>query len=168
MEPASTVVVTGASGYLGGHLVVELLKRNYTVIGCVRNVNAERKTRFLKALPEYASGKLKLVSADMTEPGAYDTVFQGPSTVFHPAEVFMSDDEKAAATQAIGSPTSLLEVLHAKSLNAVKNVVGSINKSSTVTRLVYTSSGASMKPQIIQGFEQNPVIDETREPSVSE
>ena len=41
-------------------------------------------------MPEYSSGELTLHSADMTKPGAYDEIFEGPVCVFHPAEVFMS------------------------------------------------------------------------------
>ena len=57
--------MTGASGYVGSHLVVKLLARGHTVRACVRDTNNERKVAFLKAMPEYG-GRLELFSADMT------------------------------------------------------------------------------------------------------
>jgi nucleoside-diphosphate-sugar epimerase len=83
------VAVTGAAGYVGGWLVKLCLERGYSVRACVRNVDDERKTAFLKAMTEYG-GRLTLHAADMTVAGAYDTIFEGVHTVFHPAEVFMS------------------------------------------------------------------------------
>ena len=85
----ATVCVTGAAGYVGSWITRLCLDRGYAVKACVRNVDDERKTAFLKAMPEYPD-KLTLHSADMTLEGAYDDIFPGCHTVFHPAEVFMS------------------------------------------------------------------------------
>ena len=49
LKPNDIVVVTGASGYVGSHLILQLLEKGYRVKGCVRNVDNERKNGFLKA-----------------------------------------------------------------------------------------------------------------------
>jgi len=53
----ATVCVTSAAGYVGSWLVKKLLERGHAVRACVRNVDDDAKTGFLKAMPGYASGK---------------------------------------------------------------------------------------------------------------
>eukprot|EP01043_Picozoa_sp_COSAG02_P069821 COSAG02_NODE_12123_length_1592_cov_1.694575_2_plen_247_part_00 len=65
LKPGDTVVVTGAAGFVGGWLVTYCLKRGYSVRACVRNVDDDSKTGFMKAMPEYGT-KLSLHAADMT------------------------------------------------------------------------------------------------------
>eukprot|EP01052_Picozoa_sp_SAG31_P034607 SAG31_NODE_4067_length_3622_cov_17.161510_5_plen_135_part_00 len=59
------VAVTGAAGFVGSHCVVRLLKGGYSVKACVRDATNERKTGFLRRLPEFDSGKLSIHSAGM-------------------------------------------------------------------------------------------------------
>ena len=163
-ETGALVVVTGASGYVGSHLVQKLLSRGHHVRACVRDVNNERKCGFLKQMPEYSSGELTLHSADMTKPGAYDDIFEGPVCVFHPAEVFMSfssgRDQKQARAD-FGKKKLKRNSLKNAAFLSSQYVVDSIDKSTTVKRLVYTSSVAAVGPMI---YENNFIIDETREP----
>ena len=166
----ATVCVTGAAGYVGSWITRLCLDRGYAVKACVRNVDDERKTAFLKAMPEYRD-KLTLHSADMTLEGAYDDIFPGCHTVFHPAEVFMSfspgKDKKAAfADFAPGgvSREDFPDALHANAMDAAQFLVDSINRSGTVRRLVYTASIASMMPGLMEAYIANPAVDERREP----
>ena len=45
------VAVTGASGYIGSHVVAELLRRGYRVRAVVRDASNQAKVAHLKALP---------------------------------------------------------------------------------------------------------------------
>ena len=59
---AGTVLVTGAAGFIGSHVVRELLEQGHSVRGTVRNpANAE----FLKALP--GSERLEIVQMDLLQ-----------------------------------------------------------------------------------------------------
>ena len=64
-----TVAVTGSAGFIGGWVVKQLLDKGYRVRACVRDVNDEEKTGFLKSMPGHASGRLTLHAADLDTPG---------------------------------------------------------------------------------------------------
>jgi len=165
-EGGVTVAVTGAAGYIGSWLVVKLLERGHSVRACVRDADNERKVGFLKAMAVNKAGRLSLHSADMTVPGVYDTVFEGAHTVFHPAEVFMSFSEGSNIQEArkdFGEKVTL-EAMHDHAMRSSQYIVDSVNKSSTVKRLVYTASIASIMPTGLREYVNNPVIDESREP----
>jgi nucleoside-diphosphate-sugar epimerase len=188
------VAVTGAAGYVGGWIVKYCLERGYSVRACVRNVDDGRKTAFLKAMPEYGAGLLTLHAADMTKEGAYDGIFEGVHTVFHPAEVFMSAGHGAKAEDLGGAEGERINLglLHSSAMRTSEYIVDSINKSSTTKRLIYTASIASMMPSRgecrnnqclslwvpcpvasihtslrrvgMEGYADNPIVDEGREP----
>lgn len=160
----SIVVVTGAAGYIGGWLVVKLLERGHTVRASVRDVNNDSKVGFLKAMPEIG-GRLSLHAADMTVEGAYDKMFEGAHTVFHPAEVFMSfmfGRAGDAAEKDFGGEATA-QALNEHALRSSRFLVDSINRTSTVRRLIYTSSIAAILPNF-RDLIARPSVDETREP----
>jgi len=165
-DKGAVVVVTGAAGYVGSWLVVKLLERGHTVRACVRDLNNDAKAGFLKAMPEYGA-RLTLHAADMTQEGVYDDIFKGAHTVFHPAEVFMSlnpDRDMKKAAKDFGAKLSL-PAINEHAMRSSRYIVDSINKSSTVKRLIYTASIASIMPSGLKEFVMNPAIDETREPA---
>ena len=163
--PPRRVVVTGAAGFVGGWLVTYCLERGYAVRACVRDVDDDGKTGFMKAMPEYGK-KLTLHAADMTVAHAYDEIFEGAHTVFHPAEVFMSAGRPTGWARASGQKVSE-KMLHENAMQTCQFMVDSINKSSTVRRLIYTSSIAAMMPTVPGAYVDNPIIDESREPHAS-
>jgi len=124
---------------------------------------------FLKAMPEFGS-RLTLHAADMTRPGAYDEIFNGVHTVFHPAEVFMSfahGRDVGQASKDFGDRVSS-RALNDHALRSSQYLVDSINKSPSVKRLVYTASIASVLPTGRTNFIERPFLDETREPGAEQ
>lgn len=92
--------VTGASGYVGGALCAELLKREYSVVAIVRNPESP-SIAHLKTLQELYPDCLRLAHvADLTKlSDAFNGALKGSGTLFHCASPIgasslqLSDDE---------------------------------------------------------------------------
>lgn len=146
VKRGGTVAVTGAAGFIGGWAVRRLLERGYRVRACVRNVDDDRRTGFLKAMPGYASGRLTLHAADLDTPGCFDPIFAGCHGVLHISHVSSYDD-------------------HAYVRRTCDHIIASINKSATVARVVVTSSIAAVISEVdISELERRPVCYEDRYP----
>ena len=100
------VLVTGATGYVGGRLVRELLERGYSVRAMVRAPSPEHKTRWLNA---------EVVVADAADEPALEAGLKGVTTAyylihslllgpkaFHEQDlVYARNFRKAAASQGV-------------------------------------------------------------------
>ena len=124
------VCVTGASGFIASHLVKILLERGYTVHGTVRSTSNATKTQHLLNLPG-AADRLKLFEADLLQEGSFDTAVAGCSVVFHTASPFF-----------INGGTE--ENLVVPAVQGTTNVLDSVAKAGDATRVVLTSSTASV------------------------
>ncbi|MCH8333139.1 NAD-dependent epimerase/dehydratase family protein [Candidatus Sumerlaeota bacterium] len=126
------VAVTGSAGFIGSHIVLNLVRQGYAVRACVRDAGKLSNTAHLSAMNRIGPGSVTLHARDMTVPGAYDDVFAGCSGVFH-----------AAAEMGNLEGSTPMKVYEG-GLKATKLVMDSIKKSGTVKRLVYTSSFAAV------------------------
>lgn len=126
------VAVTGASGYIGAHTVIALLKRGYDVRACVTDRSNRDKTGFLLALNDTHPGTVTLHEANLLEEGSYDAPFRDCSAVLH-----------VATPMGYGGANSPQQVYDG-AIGGVHNIVASVRKSGTVKRLVYTSSFAAI------------------------
>ncbi len=131
------VAVTGASGYIGSHVVKNLITAGYTVRGCVRDVSRDEKVSLLRALNNHGSGSVEVFACDLfkADEGAYDEVFSGCSAVFHVAADIGSDP-------AYGKPDP--QRVYDGCMTMTKGVLDSCLKAGTVKRVVYTSSFAAV------------------------
>lgn len=114
--------VTGATGFIGGHLTERLLARRHAVRGTVRNIGSTDAV-FLRGLP-HAEERLELVEADLLEPGSFDEAVMGCETVFHVASPFVftaSDPAEDLLAPAVDGTLNVLEACLASP--AVKRVV---------------------------------------------
>ena len=134
------VAVTGASGYVGSHVVVALMKRGYTVHACVTQLNNPDKTEHLLALNREYSGHLELFTANLLEAGSYNTPLMDCSAVLH-----------AGTPMAYGGANSPRQVYDG-AVNGTKNVLNSVKKVGTVKRFIYTSSFSAIHHPMKPGY----------------
>ena len=119
----TTVLVTGASGYLASRLVLDLLEAGYQVRGTVRTPErGESLKSWLTPLTKNIES-LTLFQADLTEDGGWDQAITGCAYVHHVASPFPLDapeDEDELIRPAVEGTR---RVLNAASRNGVRRVV---------------------------------------------
>ncbi|RFN51319.1 hypothetical protein FIE12Z_4373 [Fusarium flagelliforme] len=80
----SWVLVTGASGYTGSHVVIEFLKQGFNVRGTTRDLTYGNWLLEHPSVKPFADqGKVELVEADTTKPGDFDDAVKGVFAVVH-------------------------------------------------------------------------------------
>ena len=127
------VAVTGASGYIGSHVVISLLKRGYNVRACITDANNPDKTEHLLALNSAGySGNVELHTANLLDDGSYDAPFAECSAVLH-----------VGTAMGYGGANNPRQVYDG-AVNGPANVLRSVQAAGTVKRIIYTSSFAAI------------------------
>ena len=114
---------------------------------CVRNVDDERKTAFLKAMQAEYPSQLSLHAADMSVAGAYDAIFRGCDAVFHPAEVMMTfapgrDVGEATANLKKGMETTGTDAMDAIAMQVYIRILLHTPKKKTFSRTIQQTGEA--------------------------
>ncbi|MFW5695252.1 MAG: SDR family oxidoreductase [Alkalispirochaeta sp.] len=145
-----TIVVTGASGYLGSWIVKTALDAGHTVRGTVRDPQDADKTSHLRNLDHHE--RLTLYQADLLEPEAFDQAVAGADVVIHTASPFARDNITDPEAQLIRP-----------AVDGTRNVLASVERSETVYRVVLTSSVAAIMGDARDaGAYPERTVDETR------
>ncbi len=124
------VLVTGGTGYLGSWVVQDLLHKGYSVRVAVRSMANRQK--FSHLLGFEGADRLSLFEADLLCKGAFDLAAEGADAIIHMASPFTLRYRNA------------MEDLIVPALEGTRNVLGAASKSSTVKRVVLTSSIAAV------------------------
>lgn len=82
------ILVTGASGFLAIHTVIQLLEQGYKVRGTLRSLGRECEVRGLIAKHARTNDRLEFVTADLLQDTGWDQVVQGCEYVLHVASPF--------------------------------------------------------------------------------
>ncbi|MBI1268547.1 MAG: NAD-dependent epimerase/dehydratase family protein [Cryomorphaceae bacterium] len=132
IDKTKPVLVTGATGYVAGWLITELLKNGITVHAAVRNPNDERKLAHLKAASDRMNTPIKFFKSDLLEDGSYAEAMAGCELVFHTASPFTSN-YKDAQRELIDP-----------AVKGTENVLKQANQVGSVKRVILTSSCAAI------------------------
>lgn len=131
-ENKTTVLVTGATGYIASWVIKKLLEQGYNVHATVRDLNKTINFQHLLDIAHHTPGSLHLFQANLLDDGSFDTAMQGCDIVIHMASPFLVTNFKDAVKDLIDP-----------AVNGTENVLKSVNRTPTVQRVVLTSSIAS-------------------------
>jgi dihydroflavonol-4-reductase len=125
--PATTILVTGASGFIGCHCVLDLLNHGYRVRGSVRDLG--RTGALEKTLSTYGAdtSQLDWVAASLTKPDSWSAAVEGCDAIFHVASPVPTIQPK--------NPDDVIEPARQGTLNVLEAAA-----SQGINRVVLTSS----------------------------
>ena len=129
------VVVTGASGYIGSHIVANLLSKGRNVRGTVRDITDSERTSHLSNLPIGKNGSLEIVEMDLLDENSVNMAISGCKDVIH-----------TAAAVIIKSKNPQKDIVD-PSVIGTRNVLLAIEKNGEVENFIHTSSTAAIRPK---------------------
>jgi dihydroflavonol-4-reductase len=116
-----TIAVTGITGFIAAHTVVELLARGYAIRGTLRNAGKLAETK-LPSLPGH--DRLTAVEADLMKPDGFREAFAGCDAVLHMASPYTLEAKNALKELVDPAVKGTLHVLEAAAATpSVKRVV---------------------------------------------
>jgi len=150
IDKTKPVMVTGATGYIAGWIVKNLLENGFKVNAAVRDINNIDKKSHLDAIAKKSNGEIKYFESDLLDNGSYSEAMFDCQLVIHTASPFFLDS-KDAQKQIIDP-----------AFEGTKNVLQSVNEAKSVKRVVLTSSVAAIYGDAIEGQSAaGGVFDET-------
>ena len=124
MSIQSTVLVTGGSGFIGSHSILQLLAAGYRVRTTVRNLKREGDVRALiKSGGGEAGDRLSFVTADLEKDAGWVEAVAGCEYVLHVASPFPDTIPKHEEELIVPAREGALRVLRAARDAGVKRVV---------------------------------------------
>lgn len=133
-----TILVTGATSFIAGHIIKLLLEKGYNVRGTVRS--QAKESTVLENIPENLRKQVSFAHvADITT-DSFDEAVQGVNGIIHVASPFhfnVTNPEKDLLLPAINGTESVLKAAH--KYNSTQN-----DEKKQIKRIIITSSFAAV------------------------
>ena len=131
------VLVTGASGFIAEHCIIELLKNGYSVKGSLRSMNREQEVR--DAIKTEANDEnLEFCKLDLLEDDGWEDAMWDCDYLMHVASPFVIEDPKDENELIKPAKEGTLRALNAA-------------KKAGIKRVVLTSSVAAVNSHMMSG-----------------
>lgn len=119
------VLVTGASGYIAGHCITQLMDRGYRVRGTLRSLSRadEVAAWIARARGRSAGPSLEFVQAELTDPIGWEPAMEGVRYVLHLASPIPSTVPKDPEELIVPASEGALNVMRAAAAAKVERVV---------------------------------------------
>ena len=131
------VLVTGASGFIAEHCIIELLKNGYSVKGSLRSMNREQEVR--DAIKTGANDEnLEFCKLDLLEDDGWEDAMWDCDYLMHVASPFVIEDPKDENELIKPAKEGTLRALNAA-------------KKAGIKRVVLTSSVAAVNSHMMSG-----------------
>lgn len=117
------VLLTGITGFLGSHTAIQLLEKNYEVIGTLRSLKRAESIKTTIAKHTDKIQNLTLVEAELNDERIWQKLTESVDYVQHIASPFPRELPKNEDELIIPAKQGVLNILKAASKNGVKRVV---------------------------------------------
>jgi dihydroflavonol-4-reductase len=124
------VLVTGAAGFIGSHVVAQLLQSGAQVRATVRN---PKNATFLNSLPVANGASLQIVTMDLLDFASVRSAVSDCKDVIH-----------CAASLPVGANDAQKDIVD-PSIGGTSNLVKALQQAGVVERIVHTSSVAAIR-----------------------
>ena len=119
-----TVLVTGGSGFIGAHCIIQLLQQGYRVGATIRSLKREAEVRaMLKVGGADANAPIAFHQADLTNDSGWSEAVAGADYVLHVASPFPATIPQHEDELIVPARDGALRVLKASREAGVKRVV---------------------------------------------
>ena len=118
-----TVLVTGGSGFLGGHAIAGLLEKGYKVRTTVRNLKREPEVRTAISHVADTPDALDFFTADLDDDAGWTEAAEGCDYILHSASPFPKAQPKDPQDLIVPAREGALRVVKAGLATGVKRII---------------------------------------------
>jgi len=129
------IFISGASGFIGTHIVIEGLKRGYTITGTTRSMHKEGVLREIVSahLGEEALSRLIIYYCDLNSPDGWADAMKGCNAILHVASPFPMGLPKHEDDLILPARNGVKHVFEA----ALQNNIHRIVQTSSIAAIMY-------------------------------
>ena len=115
MPSSKPILVTGASGFVALHTIIQLLQQGYKVRATLRTLSREAEVRETISKYVQANDRLEIISADLEQDSGWNEAMKDVESVLHiasPFPLFAPKDEDELIIPAVRGTQRVLRAAH--------------------------------------------------------